>query len=70
MVVDFAPAPACPADIDFNGEVGFPDLNAVLANFNCRGAAIPGDIDDDGDIDFTDLNLLLPAFNSSCPSHP
>lgn len=70
MVVDFAPAPACPADANFDGAVGSPDLNAILANFNCHGAAIPGDIDDDGDIDFTDLNLLLPAFNSSCPAHP
>lgn len=70
MIVDFAAAPACPADADFDGAVGFPDLNALLASFNCRGAGIPGDLDGDGDVDFTDLNLLLPSFNTSCPAHP
>lgn len=70
VIVDFAFAPPCPGDLDFDGAIGFPDLNALLESFNCRGANIPGDLDSDGDVDFNDLNSLLPAFNATCPSHP
>lgn len=57
----------CPGDVNGDGEVSFPDLNLVLADFNTTGPDLPGDTDDDGDVDFADLNTVVSAFNTVCP---
>lgn len=57
----------CPGDVNGDGEVGFADLNIVLADFNTSGAGLPGDTDADGDVDFADLNTVVSAFNTDCP---
>lgn len=57
----------CPGDVNGDGEVGFADLNIVLADFNTTGANLPGDTDGDGDVDFADLNTVVSAFNTECP---
>jgi len=48
----------CPGDIDFNGDVGFGDLVALLAAWGpCCGCA--EDIDRDGAVTFGDLLVVL-----------
>jgi hypothetical protein len=50
--------PACPADIDGDGNVGFSDLLSVLTFWGpCPGC--PEDVDGDGDVGFTDLLAVL-----------
>jgi hypothetical protein len=56
----------CLADLDADGAVGFPDLNALLDQYNAVGLGFSGDLDGDADVDFADLNLLLSAFNLPC----
>ncbi|MFK7959602.1 MAG: hypothetical protein AB8G96_03680 [Phycisphaerales bacterium] len=54
-------APACPADFDRSGDVGFTDLTAVLAAFGpCDGC--PPDLNGDGEVDFVDLVAVLSAW--------
>ncbi len=59
-------APACPTDLDGDGDTDFGDLNIVLGAFNTSGAGLPGDVDGDGDVDFADLNSVLGVFNTEC----
>lgn len=55
----------CPWDIDGNGDVGFTDLTAVLANWGpCPGC--PADIDGNDDVGFTDLTAILANWGP-CP---
>ncbi|MBT8485536.1 MAG: hypothetical protein HKO59_01710 [Phycisphaerales bacterium] len=50
----------CPADIDYDGVVGFGDLLGVLARWGpCLGWGCEADIDDNGDIGFGDLLAVL-----------
>ncbi len=55
----------CPADFDKSGDVGFPDLLALLAAW---GQCTPGhdcfdeDLDNNGVVDFADLLILLAAW--------
>lgn len=59
--------PACPADVDGDGEVGAADLVAMLASWGaCDGGACPGDLDGSGGVDAEDLGLLLSAWGG-CP---
>ena len=52
----------CPADLDESGDVGFPDLLALLAAWGpCKGDC-PEDLDASGDVGFHDLLLLLAAW--------
>jgi hypothetical protein len=51
----------CPADLDGNGSVGFPDLVRLLFAWGpCTGCA--ADIDGSGDVGFTDLELLIASW--------
>lgn len=52
--------PACPGDINNDGEVGAADLSLLLASWGLEG--VPGDIDGDGDVGASDLSLLLAAW--------
>jgi hypothetical protein len=58
-------APACIADLDDDGEVGFTDLTQLLAAWGpCPGC--PEDIDGNGEVGFPDLTQLLAAWGP-CP---
>jgi hypothetical protein len=52
---------ACPADLDASGDVGFPDLLAVLASWGpCEDC--PEDLDASGAVDFDDLLIVLASW--------
>jgi len=56
---------ACPADLDGNGTVGFPDMLAVLTAWGlCEEC--PEDIDGDGEVGFSDLLVVLTNWGP-CP---
>jgi glucose/arabinose dehydrogenase len=57
------PAPACPADLDGDGQVAGGDLGLMLAGWNQPGAS---DLDHDGTTNGSDLGLLLSAWGV-CP---
>lgn len=63
-----AGGPACPGDLDGDGDVDLTDLATLLANFGTSsGAGLDdGDLDGDGDVDLTDLSTLLSAFGTVC----
>jgi hypothetical protein len=49
---------ACPVDLDGSGDVGFPELLAVLSLWGpCAGCA--EDFDASGDVGFSDLLVVL-----------
>jgi uncharacterized membrane protein len=55
------PRPACHADLDDSGDVGFADLLALIGAW---GPCTPGpgcleDLDDDGEVDFADVLALI-----------
>lgn len=56
------PEPACPADLDGNGEVNAADLSILLGGW----ASATGDVDGDGTTDAADLSVLLGAWGP-CP---
>jgi hypothetical protein len=56
------PAPACPADLNGDGEVGAADLAALLSAWG--GAAGSGDLDGDGSVGAADLAALLSAWGA------
>ena len=59
--------PACWADVDFNGSIGFLDITVVLANFgNVYGPAAngPGDATRDGAVTFLDITRVLSVFGA------
>ncbi len=54
-------------DLDFDGDIDFTDLNALLSNFGATGSpGFPGDVNNDGVVNFTDLNTLLSNFGATC----
>lgn len=63
---EFEPvAPACPGDIDGNGEVAFDDLLEVLSAWGiCPGC--PADLNFDDQVTFDDLLVVLSAWGP-CP---
>ena len=58
---------ACPGDLDNSGDVGFDDLNVLLAHYGGSGTSADGDLDGDADVDFDDLNQLLAVYGQACP---
>ena len=57
--------PLCPEDVDFDWEIGFADLLAVLAAWNPDEECIPWhreDIDGDCTVGFGDLLRVLEAW--------
>ncbi|MGP1347450.1 MAG: S8 family peptidase [Phycisphaerales bacterium] len=54
--------PACPGDVDGDGDVDSDDLGIVLGAFGCSGGGCAGDVDGDGDVDSDDLGVLLGGF--------
>jgi hypothetical protein len=75
-----AAAPACPGDLNCDGQVGFADINPFvlrLSNPAAYAAQYPdcpdanGDINGDGGVGFTDINpfvALLSGGGGPCPS--
>jgi hypothetical protein len=51
------PAPACPADLDGDGQVGASDLATLLGSWGQLGG--PADLDSDGSVGAPDLASLL-----------
>lgn len=51
------PAPACPADLDGDGQVGASDLATLLGSWGQAGG--PADLDQDGSVGASDLASLL-----------
>ena len=59
--------PACPGDVNGDGEVNFLDLDQVLAHWGETGpVGSGGDTDLDGDTDFMDLETILAHWDSVC----
>ncbi len=58
--------PACPADLDEDGNVNLDDLSILLVHFGQTSGAVLSDGDLDGDVDLLDLSALLIAFGTSC----
>lgn len=57
--------PACPRDLDGDGQVGFDDLLIVLGAWGpCGSATCVGDLDDDGLVNFVDLLLILASWGA------
>lgn len=62
--IEFTPwNPPCTGDLDANGEVGAPDLAALLAAWGSAGDA---DLDHDGAVGSSDIAVLLGAWGA-CP---
>jgi len=54
--------PRCAEDFDWDWDVGFSDLLAVLTRWGSNGCGRPEDLDRDCDVDFDDLLILLAAW--------
>jgi|LauGreDrversion4_2_1035121.scaffolds.fasta_scaffold09632_5 hypothetical protein len=63
----FAPAPACPSDLNDDGQVDGADLGILLGAWGpCGAGACPSDLNGDGQVDGADLGILLGAWGP-CP---
>ena len=61
------PPPACPADLNQDGQVNGADLGLLLGNWGpCGGTPCLGDINQDGVVNGADLGLMLGAWGP-CP---
>ena len=63
--VFFAQAPACPADLNGDGNLDFFDISAFLNAF--AGQDPIADFNGDGNFDFFDVSAFLSAFSAGCP---
>lgn len=65
--VSFVPPPACPGDVNTDGQVNTSDLTVMLGSF---GSLVTpgtfGDINGDGTINTVDLTQLLSRFGTIC----
>jgi hypothetical protein len=57
--------PACPPDLNGDGELDFFDVSAFLGAINT--GAPDGDFNGDGFFDFFDVSAFLNAFTAGCP---
>ncbi|MCK4871421.1 MAG: right-handed parallel beta-helix repeat-containing protein [Phycisphaerales bacterium] len=57
-------SPACPGDLNGDGQRDQSDLGILLASYNIDAG---GDIDGDGDTDQADLGILLAVYDIPCP---
>ena len=65
FVLDLRPTkPACPADLDGNGDVGAPDIASLLSQWGTFGGS--ADLDGDGTVASSDIAVLLSAWGM-CP---
>ena len=62
----FAPAPACPADLNGDHIVDGADLGALLGAWGPCGGSCPADLTGDGQVDGADLGVLLGDWGN-CP---
>ena len=62
-------APACPGDLDGDGDVDLSDLAQLLSNYGMTSGAVyeDGDLNGDGDVDLSDLAELLSHYGTTCP---
>ncbi|MCA9311153.1 MAG: hypothetical protein KDA21_08100 [Phycisphaerales bacterium] len=62
--------PQCIGDTNFDGFVGFDDLNTVLAQYNTVNNGpeqyLAGDVTRDQVVDFNDLNVVLANWGNAC----
>jgi hypothetical protein len=68
LVLLLAP-PTCPGDADFDADVDFADVTAVLAAFGrtyAPGQEGPGDADRDAAVTFADITAVLAGWGASC----
>jgi hypothetical protein len=54
----------CPADLDADGLVGDPDLEALFGAWSSDGAACGCDLDANGVVDGADLGILMAAWGT------
>ncbi len=59
------PTTPCPADMNGDGSVGFPDVSAFIAAFQSGDPA--ADFNNDGSIGFPDVSAFVAAFQAGCP---
>ena len=66
--VNLRVVPACPGDLDGDGEIGLSDLAQLLAGYGTTSGATyeMGDLDGDGDVDLSDLAALLSVYGTDC----
>ena len=57
--------PACPADLNGDGNLDFFDISAFLNAFNAQDSL--ADFDGNGQFNFFDVSAFLNAFNAGCP---
>lgn len=62
----FAPAPACPSDLNGDRIVDGADLGALLGAWGTCSGSCPADLNGDGQVDGADLGVLLGAWGN-CP---
>jgi hypothetical protein len=60
------PVGSCDADIDADGDVGFPDLLILLSDWGPCSGCCPADLDFDENVGFPDLLILLSNWGP-CP---
>ena len=61
---DCASEPACPGDLDGDGDVGAADLTQLLSDWGCLGEGCPGDVDGNGLVDGADLTVILTGWGT------
>lgn len=61
----FAPTPACPADLNNDGNLDFFDVSAFLSAFTAQNPI--ADFTYDGLFNFFDVSAFLSAFSAGCP---
>ncbi|MHC5113354.1 MAG: FG-GAP repeat protein [Planctomycetota bacterium] len=66
IAFDLACGPACPADLDGSGDVGFGDILEIIAAWGPCGVPCPEDLSGNGAVDFADILVVIGAWGP-CP---